>query len=72
MNKQFKDLLELYKTFIIIFNNWETTKNEEEDLSNYIHLQKIFLNLTDLLLENNIIEKYGIKKYKVVESGEII
>ena len=72
MNKQFEDLLELYKTFIIIFNNWETTKNEEEDLSNYIHLQKIFLNLTDLLLENNIIEKYGIKKYKVVESGEII
>lgn len=72
MNKQFEDLLELYKTFIIIFNNWKTTKNEEEDLSNYIHLRKIFLNLTDLLLENNIIEKYGIKKYKVVESGEII
>lgn len=26
----------------------------------------------DLLLDNNIIEKYGIKNYRVVESGEIL
>jgi hypothetical protein len=28
--------------------------------------------LTDILEKNEIIEKYGIKKYRVIESGEII
>jgi hypothetical protein len=69
MNKQFKDLLELYIKYIDIFNNWT---NDRETLKDYERLVNIYLWLTDILLDNNIIEKHGIKKYKVVESGEII
>ena len=69
MNKQFEDLLKLYKDYIIIFNNWT---NDKEDLKDYDYLVKIYLSLTELLLNNNIIEKHGFKKYKVIESGEII
>jgi hypothetical protein len=69
MNKQFEDLLELYKKYIDIFNNWT---NDRETLKDYERLVNIYLWLTDILLDNNIIEKHGIKKYKVVESGEII
>lgn len=72
MNNQFNDLLKLYKEYIKIFNNWETTKNEDIDYANYDLLIKIFHNLTDLLVWNNIIEKEGIKHYRVIESGEII
>lgn len=69
MNKQFEDLLKLYKEYIHIFNNWT---NNRETLKDYNRLVRIYLELTDLLLDNNIIEKYGIKNYRVVESGEII
>lgn len=72
MNKQFKNLLELYKTFIDIFNNWENSDSEDINYSNYDLLVNVYHNLTDLLVSNNIIEKYGIKNYQVVESGEII
>lgn len=69
MKKQFDDLLKLYKEYIVIFNNWT---NDRETLQDYHKLVRIYLALTDLLLDNNIIEHYGIKKYRVVESGEII
>lgn len=72
MNKQYKDLLDLYKKYIVIFNNWETTKNEDIDYANFDLLVRIFHNLTDLLICNNIIEKEGIKHYRVIETGEII
>ena len=72
MNKQFDDLLKLYKDYIKIFNNWETTKKSDIDYANYDLLIKIFHSLTDLLVWNNIIEKEGIKHYRVIESGEII
>ena len=69
MNKQFKDLLELYKKYIDIFNNWT---NDRETLEDYNGLVRIYLELTDILEKNGIIEKYGIKKYRIIESGEII
>ena len=72
MNKQFKDLLELYKEYIKIFNNWQFSKNDDLDFFNMNRLQNIFLDLTKILVENKIIEQYGIKHYKVIESGEII
>ena len=72
MEKQFKDLLELYREYIDIFNNWQFTKDEKKDNYNWTYLVRIFYNLTDILVDNNIIERYGIKHYKVIESGEII
>ena len=72
MNKQYKDLLELYKQYINIFNNWENTDSEDMNYSNYDLLVRVYDCLTDLLVSNNIIENYGIKKYQVIESGEII
>lgn len=70
--EQYKDLLDLYKQYIDIFNNWQTTGNEDIDYANYELLVGIYHRLTDLLVCNNIIEKYGIKNYMVIESGEII
>ncbi len=72
MNKQYEELLELYKQYIKIFNNWENTDSEDINYSNYDLLVNIYHSLTDLLVSNNIIEKYGVKNYIVVESGEII
>lgn len=72
MNRQYEDLLKVYKDYIKVFNNWETTRDTEKDYYNYGKLVNTFYNLTDLLIANNIIEKYGIKHYKVIESGEII
>ena len=72
MNKQYKELLELYKQYIKIFNNWENTDSEDINYSNYDLLVNIYHSLTDLLVSNNIIEKYGVKNYIVIESGEII
>ena len=72
MDKQFDDLLKLYKEYIKIFNNWESTKNKDVDYANYDLLIKIFHSLTDLLVWNNIIEKDGIKHYRVIKTGEII
>lgn len=72
MNNQYKELLKIYKDFINVFNKWETEKIQEKDYYNYSKLIAIFHDLTDLLEKNNIIEKHGIKNYKVVESGEII
>ena len=70
--KQYEDLLDLYKQYIDIFNNWQTMGNEDIDYANYELLVGIYHRLTDLLVCNNIIEKYGIKNYMVIESGEII
>ena len=70
--EQYDNLLKLYKDYVKIFNNWETTKNVNVDYYNLDRLVRVFHDLTDLLLSANIIEKYGIKHYKVVESGEII
>jgi len=70
--KGIKDLLELYKQFVPIFNNWEPTHNEEIDFYNYSRLVRIYNSLLDILEKGNIIEPYGIKKYKVIESGEIL
>ena len=68
-----EDLLKLYKEYIKIFNDYTPLRNNEElDYNNFKHLVEIFNNLTDLLIENGIIECYGIKHYKVIESGEII
>lgn len=67
--KQFDDLLKLYKEYIVIFNNWTNDRNTFKD---YERLINIYLCITDLLIDNNIIEEYGIKKYRVIESGEII
>lgn len=72
MNKQYNDLLVLYKDFINIFNNWELTKNKELDYYSFSRLVRIFNYLTDILEQGKIIEKYGIKHYKVIESGEVI
>ena len=72
MEKQFDDLLKVYKDFIKIFNNWETSKNEDLDYANYDLLVRTYLSLTDILVWNNIIEKEGIKHYRVVKTGEII
>ena len=69
---QFQDLLRVYKEYIDIFNNWETTKDETIDQYNMERLMKIYIYLTDILEKNGIIEKYGIKKYRIIESGEII
>ena len=69
---QFQNLLTLYKDYIKIFNNWETTKDETIDQYNMERLMKIYIYLTDILEKNGIIEKYGIKKYRIIESGEII
>lgn len=70
--KQFDDLLKLYKDFIEIFNNWESNDTEDKNFSNYDLLARTYSNLTDLLVSNNIIERYGIKNYRVIESGEVI
>jgi hypothetical protein len=67
MNKQFDSLLKLYKDYIVVFNNWQTTNDSDLE-----KLVRIFVYLTDILEKNEIIEKYGIKKYRVIESGEII
>ena len=72
MEKQFKDLLKLYREYIEIFNNWQFTKDEKKDNYNWTYLVRILYNLTDILVDNNIIERYGIKHYKIVETGEII
>ena len=72
MKEQYKELLRVYKDFIKVFNNWETEKIQEKDYYNFSKLVATFNNLTDLLEKNNIIEKYGIKNYKVIENGEII
>ena len=60
-------LIKLYKEYIDIFNTYEIV-----DDIDYIYLTRIYQNLTDLLVKNKIIERYGIKNYKIVESGEII
>lgn len=67
--KQFDDLLKLFKEYIVIFNNWT---NNRETFKDYERLINIYLCITDLLIDNNIIEEFGIKKYRVIESGEII
>ena len=72
MEKQFDDLLKLYKEYIDIFNSWQTTKNKDVDYANYDLLIKIFNSLTDLLVSNNIIEKASIKHYRVIKTGELI
>lgn len=72
MKEQYKDLLKIYKDFVKVFNNWETEKEQEKDYYNFSKLVSTFNNLTDLLEKNNIIEKYGIKHYRVIESKEII
>ena len=72
MNKQYEDLLKVYKDYVKVFNNWETTKIPKKDNYNFDKLVNVFHNLTDLLISCNVIEKYGIKHYKVIESGEII
>ena len=69
---QFQDLLRVYKEYIDIFNNWETTKDETIDQYNMERLMKIYIYLTDILEKNGIIEKYGIKKYRIIESGELL
>ena len=69
---QFQDLLRVYKEYIDIFNNWETTKDETIDQYNMERLMKIYIYLTDILEKNGIIEKYGIKKYRIRESGELL
>ena len=69
---QFQNLLTLYKDYIKIFNNWETTKDETIDQYNMERLMKIYIYLTDILEKNGIIEKYGIKKYRIIESGELL
>lgn len=72
MKKQFDELLMVYKDFVRIFNNWETTKNNDIDYANYDLLTKTYHSLTDLLVWNNVIEKEGIKHYRAVKTGEII
>lgn len=73
MNQEYlQQLLQMLKEYIPIFNNWESTKEEEKDKYNYIYLSRIYINLIDILINNNIIERYGIKKYKIIETGEII
>lgn len=74
MNKkeQYNILLELLKQFKDIFNNWEIEKNEEKANFEYERLARIYLDIIDILINANIIEKYGIKKYKIIENGELI
>jgi hypothetical protein len=60
-------LAAFYKEFIYIFDHLENM----EDID-YIYMIRICHNLTDFMVKNNIIEKYGNKNYKIVESGEII
>ena len=60
-------LVSLYKEFVYIFDYLEGI----EDMD-YLYMTRIYQNLTDFMVKNNIIEKYGIKNYKIVESGEII
>ena len=67
--KQFDDLLKLYKEYIPIFNNWTNDRDTYEDCERLIN---IYLEITAILLANNVIEEYGIKNYRVVESGEIL
>lgn len=71
MSKQNANLLWLYKEYIKIFNNWETEKNNNDYL-NLEDLVYVFHKLTDILERNKVIEKYGLKHYKVIENGEII
>jgi hypothetical protein len=72
MEKQFKNLLWLYKEYIKIFNNWETYKKDNKDYANLEDLVCVFHKITDILVRNGIIECYGIKHYRVIETGEII
>lgn len=60
-------LVSLYKEFVYIFDYLEGM----EDMD-YVYMTRIYQNLTDFMVKNNIIEKHGIKNYKIVESGEII
>lgn len=72
MNKQYEDLLILYKKFNEVFNRWETTKIKEVDYYNFDKLVNIWSNLTDILEYNGVIEKQGIKHYRVVKTKEVI
>ena len=72
MSEQNKKMLQLYKDFVVIFNNWETTKEEKRDYYNYSRLVKIFNCILDILENEKVIEDYGIKYHKVIETGEII
>lgn len=72
MEKQFKNLLWLYKEYIKIFNNWETYKKDNKDYANLEDLMCVFNKITDILIRNGIIEDYGLKHYRVIETGEII
>lgn len=61
-------LLKIYKEYIEFFNNYNfngVLKNENDIIN-------IYYSLTDFLEKNNIIEKHGIKKHKIVKTGEII
>ena len=69
---QYSDLIEIYKNYVKLFNNWCSCGIEETDNFNYERLIKTFHNLTDILLKCGLIEPYGIKHYRVKESGEII
>ena len=72
MDKQYEDLLILYKKFNEVFNKWETTKINEVDYYNFDKLVNIWSNLTDILEYNGVIEKQGIKHYRVVKTKEVI
>ena len=50
-------LIDLHKEFTEIFNNWNTTKNEEQDTKDYINLVAIYRNLTDILERYDLIER---------------
>lgn len=72
MDKQYEDLLILYIKFNEIFNNWKLEKIEDIDNYNFDKLITIWNKLTDILEYNGIIEKQGIKHYRVVKTKEVI
>lgn len=72
MEKQYNDLLILYVKFNEIFNNWETTKIDNIDTKDFENLVAIWINFTEILENKNIIEKQGIKHYRVVKTKEVI
>lgn len=62
-------LIELHEELTEIFNNWNTTNNEEQNTLDYINLVAIYRNLTDILERYDLLEvKYKKMVYK--ESGE--